>query len=58
MDEGETVERREDHVHLPVDVPGGTAKARTEFQNQLEAVARETALARILDRNISALFCK
>ena len=27
---------------------GGTAKARTQFQNQFEAVARETALARIL----------
>lgn len=33
---------------------GGTAKARTQFQNQFDAVARETALARILVGKISA----
>jgi hypothetical protein len=27
---------------------GGTAKARTQFQNQLDAVERDTAFARIL----------
>lgn len=32
---------------------GGTAKARTQFQNQFEAVARETALALIFVGNIS-----
>lgn len=32
---------------------GGTAKARAQFQAQLEAVARETALARTLVGKIS-----
>jgi hypothetical protein len=32
---------------------GGTANARIQFQNQLEAVASETALARILVGKIS-----
>jgi hypothetical protein len=32
---------------------GGTAKARTQFQNQLDAVASDTALARIFEGKIS-----
>ncbi len=33
---------------------GGTAKASTMFQNQLDDVASDTALARNLDGKISA----
>ncbi len=32
---------------------GGTAKASTQFQNQFEAVAKDTAFARILVGKIS-----
>lgn len=35
-------------------IRGGTAKARAQFQPQFEAVASETALARIWDGKISA----
>ncbi len=73
MNESTSIERCENHVHLPVAFVvlvtcffgnsekrsyifhkrGGTANAKMQFQNQFEAVARDTAFARILVGKIS-----